>query len=87
MFVVRLTNLSQDLNSPGVTHQAKTYQSIHCMYIIRKIPSLLAVAILLLTYTVSAAGGVVCREYDEYILTHQLTPAGPVPTAVDPNGV
>jgi len=26
-------------------------------------------------------------EYDEYILTHELTPAGPVPTAYDPNGV
>src|SRR5689334_6975653 len=31
--------------------------------------------------------GVVCNEYDEYILTHELTPAGPVPTALDPNGV
>jgi len=28
-----------------------------------------------------------CTEYDEYLLTHQLTPAGPVPTALDPNGV
>jgi hypothetical protein len=27
------------------------------------------------------------NEYDKYILTHVLTPAGPVPTAVDPNGV
>lgn len=26
-------------------------------------------------------------EYDDYILTHQLVPAGPVPTAFDPNGV
>jgi len=26
-------------------------------------------------------------EYDDYILTHQLTPAGPVPTAFDPNAV
>ena len=26
-------------------------------------------------------------EYNEYILTHLLTPAGPVPTAFDPNGV
>ena len=32
-------------------------------------------------------GGVACKEHDEYILTHQLTPAGPVPTAYDPNGV
>ena len=28
-----------------------------------------------------------CTEYDDYILTHALTPAGPVPTALDPNGV
>ena len=27
------------------------------------------------------------KEYDDYILTHLLTPAGPVPTAFDPNGV
>lgn len=26
-------------------------------------------------------------EYDDHILTHLLTPAGPVPTAFDPNGV
>src|SRR4051812_41042575 len=32
-------------------------------------------------------GQVTCTEYDEYVLTHELTPAGPVPTALDPNGV
>lgn len=32
-------------------------------------------------------GSVSVREYGQYILTHQLTPAGPVPTALDPNGV
>ena len=32
-------------------------------------------------------GRVICREYDEYLLTHLLTPFGPVPTALDPNGV
>ena len=31
--------------------------------------------------------GVVSTEYENYILTHQLTPSGPVPTALDPNGV
>jgi len=30
---------------------------------------------------------VVCTEYDQYILTHELTPVGPIPTAFDPNGV
>ncbi len=28
-----------------------------------------------------------CEEYQSYLLTHQLTPYGPVPTAFDPNGV
>src|ERR1700736_3907414 len=32
-------------------------------------------------------GKIVCKEYDDYILTHLLTPAGPVPTAFDPDGV
>lgn len=35
----------------------------------------------------SGRGTVRCREYHDYLLTHQLTPAGPVPTALDPNGV
>jgi hypothetical protein len=28
-----------------------------------------------------------CTQYNDYILTHELTSAGPVPTAFDPNGV
>ncbi|MFC0773471.1 DUF5107 domain-containing protein [Terrimonas alba] len=28
-----------------------------------------------------------CSEYEEYILTHELTPVGPVPSVLDPNGV
>lgn len=31
--------------------------------------------------------GVLSAEYETYMLTHQLVPAGPVPTALDPNGV
>lgn len=30
---------------------------------------------------------VICTEYENYVLTHRLVPAGPVPTAFDPNGV
>lgn len=30
---------------------------------------------------------VVCKQYQDYILTHELVPFGPVPTALDPNGV
>ena len=30
---------------------------------------------------------VVSAEYKDYVLTHELTPAGPIPTALDPNGV
>lgn len=38
-------------------------------------------------YGQSNSGKVACTEYEEYILTHQLVPAGPVPTAFDANGV
>ncbi|HLI92990.1 MAG TPA: DUF5107 domain-containing protein, partial [Puia sp.] len=34
-----------------------------------------------------AAAAVSCSQYDDYKLTHELTPFGPVPTAFDPNGV
>jgi hypothetical protein len=30
---------------------------------------------------------VVSFQYEDYILTHPLTACGPVPTALDPNGV
>ncbi|MGZ3922931.1 MAG: DUF5107 domain-containing protein [Flavisolibacter sp.] len=32
-------------------------------------------------------GKTTCIDYDAYVLTHLLTPFGPVPTAFDPNGV
>jgi hypothetical protein len=32
-------------------------------------------------------GKLSCRETEDYILTHELTPFGPMPTALDPNGV
>ncbi|RPH38266.1 DUF5107 domain-containing protein [bacterium] len=35
----------------------------------------------------SGGGTVACKEYQDYLLTHQLTPVGPIPTALDPNGV
>ncbi|KIC94050.1 DUF5107 domain-containing protein [Flavihumibacter solisilvae] len=35
----------------------------------------------------ASSGQLVCTEKDEYVLTSVLTPAGPVPTALDPNGV
>lgn len=34
-----------------------------------------------------AANGVVCKTFDQILLAHQLTPTGPIPTVVDPNGV
>ena len=30
---------------------------------------------------------VIYKKYKSYVLTHELTPAGPLPTAFDPNGV
>jgi Domain of unknown function (DUF5107) len=35
----------------------------------------------------NTAPKVVCTQYQDYVLTHNLTPFGPVPTAYDPNGV
>jgi Domain of unknown function (DUF5107)/BDI_1685-like, C-terminal domain len=35
----------------------------------------------------SQTSKVFATEYDDYILTHELVPAGPIPTALDPNGV
>jgi hypothetical protein len=31
--------------------------------------------------------GLICAEYEDWVLTHPLVPAGPIPTAFDPNGV
>jgi len=45
---------------------------------------------LVLAFTVSGMehkGNLQCTEYQDYFLTHVLTPAGPVPTAFDANGV
>lgn len=33
------------------------------------------------------SGKVVCNEYTDFVLTHLLTPSGPIPTVYDPNGV
>jgi Domain of unknown function (DUF5107) len=41
----------------------------------------------ILTIPVIAQNKLVCSEYEDYKLTHELTPAGPIPTAFDPNGV
>ena len=35
----------------------------------------------------NAQAKVVALQYEDYVLTHALTPCGPVPTALDPNGV
>ena len=32
-------------------------------------------------------GKITCTEYEDYVLTHELTPAGPIPTAFDANAV
>ena len=32
-------------------------------------------------------GKVITSEYEDYVLTHELTPTGPIPSALDPNGV
>ncbi|MES2646967.1 MAG: DUF5107 domain-containing protein [Bacteroidota bacterium] len=46
-----------------------------------------SVSMLLLNMFAIGQGSLSCTEKEDYILTHVLTPAGPVPTAFDPNGV
>ena len=49
---------------------------------------LLAIAFLPATKIMSqGTGRIISTEYQDYVLTHELTPAGPIPTALDPNGV
>lgn len=48
---------------------------------------MLMVVLLFTVKGFSQKSNVTSTEYDEYILTHELTPVGPVPTAFDPNGV
>ena len=44
-------------------------------------------AAILGTVCAVASDGVICKSFDKVLLTHQLTPCGPIPTVVDPNGV
>jgi hypothetical protein len=48
---------------------------------------MLMVVLLFTVKGFSQKSNVTSTEYNEYILTHELTPVGPVPTAFDPNGV
>ena len=43
--------------------------------------------LLLLTGSCFSQTKLSCTEYEDYMLTCELTPAGPIPTAFDPNGV
>lgn len=52
-----------------------------------KIYVTILMAIFMMTVSAQQAAKVSCTEYDRIVLTHQLIPAGPVPTAFDPNGV
>src|SRR6478609_3214369 len=48
---------------------------------------LITVFLLVLIYSAGYSQNVSCKEFDDYVLTCELTPAGPVPTAYDANGV
>jgi len=50
-------------------------------------PFLLVFIVLLLTGSCFSQTKLSCTEYEDYMLTCELTPAGPVPTAFDPDGV
>src|SRR2546423_2537854 len=49
--------------------------------------TLAAICCFIITYGQKKNNKVYVSEKDEYILTHELTPMGPVPSAQDPNGV
>jgi hypothetical protein len=53
----------------------------------RNVFCLLSILNLFSADCLSQTSKVFVTEYDDYILTHQLVPAGPIPTALDPNGV
>ena len=48
---------------------------------------LLGTGIIFRSLAKDGPGLVTVTEYEDYVLTHQLTPFGPIPTAMDPNGV
>jgi len=48
---------------------------------------LLANALVATCFASEPVENVVTSQYEDYVLTHPLTPCGPVPTALDPNGV
>lgn len=52
-----------------------------------KISLLFFLLLALKGFGVEPGSSLQCTEYQDYFLTHLLTPAGPVPTAFDPNGV
>lgn len=39
------------------------------------------------TLGIKATDGVICKTFDKILATHKLTPTGPIPTVLDPNGV
>src|SRR5215218_6405620 len=49
--------------------------------------SLFAICFLSIKSFANGSSKLMVSEYETYILTHLLTPAGPVPTALDANGV
>src|SRR6266849_130216 len=49
--------------------------------------SLLANILVASCLAIEPPGKAVAFQYEDYVLTHPLTECGPVPTALDPNGV
>lgn len=54
---------------------------------LRHVSVLFAIALCGIQTNAQSPGKLVTSEYSDYVLTHILTPAGPVPTALDANGV
>lgn len=58
-----------------------------CLTVVALRLSLLAGILVTSCLASDAPGNVVSSQFEDYVLTHPLTACGPVPTALDPNGV
>lgn len=81
--------LSSDNNSGNVNPRQESLRSFTflrlCGYIIGTL--LYAFHADAQPFGIRTPASLTCKESDTYILTHLLTPAGPLPTVFDPNGV
>src|SRR6516162_10394429 len=74
------------MNSPTDRSRNKCSRQITIPRVVR-IAALFTIFFTVIHLRIHAQDSLRVRVYKDYLLTHQLTPAGPIPTALDPNGV